>query len=67
LRRCWAPEAAAYPAQMKGESWVATDIQFYVTGWNTKLVEKGEEPKSFEVLASGKWKGVLMGERKFLR
>jgi iron(III) transport system substrate-binding protein len=57
-----APEAAAYPAQMKGDSWVATDTQFFVAGWNTKLVKNGEEPKSFEDLASVKWKGVLMGE-----
>ena len=57
-----APEAAAYPAQMKGDSWVATDTQFFVAGWNTNLVKTGEEPKSFEDFASTKWQGVLMGE-----
>lgn len=56
------PEAAAYPAQMKGEYWVATDIQFYIAGWNTGLVKKGEEPTSFEDLANPKWKGALMAE-----
>jgi iron(III) transport system substrate-binding protein len=56
------PEAAAYPAQMKGDSWVATDIQFFIAGWNTNVVKKDEEPKSFEDLGSGKWKGALMGE-----
>ena len=56
------PEAAAYPAQMKGEVWVATDTQFYVAGWNTTLVKKGDEPKSFEDLANAKWKDNLMGE-----
>jgi iron(III) transport system substrate-binding protein len=56
------PEAVAYPAQMKSEFWVATDTQFYVTGWNTHLVKKGEEPKNFEDLAQPKWKNSLMGE-----
>ena len=42
------PEAAAYPAQLKGDLWVATDTQFYIAGWNTNLVKKGEEPKSYE-------------------
>ena len=45
------PEAAAYPAQLKGDLWVATDTQFYIAGWNTTLVKKGEEPKSYEDLA----------------
>ena len=26
------PEAAAYPAQLKGDLWVATDTQFYIAG-----------------------------------
>ena len=56
------PEAAVYPVQMKGEYWVATDTQYYIAGWNTGLVKKGEEPKSFEDLANPKWKGNLMGE-----
>ena len=56
------PEAAAYPAQMKSDFWIATDTQFYIAGWNTNLVKKGEEPKSFEDLANPKWKDSLMGE-----
>jgi iron(III) transport system substrate-binding protein len=55
-------EAAAYPAQMKSEFWVATDTQFYITGWNTNLVKKGEEPKNFEDLVNPTWKNSLMGE-----
>jgi iron(III) transport system substrate-binding protein len=55
-------EAAAYPPQMKSEVWVATDTQFYITGWNTNLVKKGEEPRNFEDLAHAKWKNSLMGE-----
>ncbi len=56
------PEAAAYPPQLKSENWVATDTQFYVIGWNTNLVKKGEEPKGFEDLVNVKWKDALMGE-----
>ena len=56
------PEAAAYPAQLKGDQWVATDMQFYIAGWNTNLVKKGEEPKNYEELANPKWKDNIMGE-----
>jgi iron(III) transport system substrate-binding protein len=56
------PEASAYPAQMKGELWVATDLQFYIVGWNTGLVKRGEEPKNLEDLANPRWKGAMMGE-----
>ena len=56
------PEAAAYPPQMKGEQWIATDTQYYIIGWNTNLVKKGEEPKGFEDLANPKWKENIMGE-----
>jgi iron(III) transport system substrate-binding protein len=56
------PEASAYPAQMKSEVWIATDTQFYIAGWNTNLVKKGEEPKGFEDLANPKWQSSLMGE-----
>ena len=56
------PEAAAYPANMKSDFWVATDTQFYITGWNTNLVKRGDEPKSFEDLTSSKWKSNLIGE-----
>jgi ABC-type Fe3+ transport system substrate-binding protein len=56
------PEAAAYPAQMKSDFWVATDSQFYIAGRNTNLVKKGEEPKNFEALANAKWKDSPMGE-----
>lgn len=56
------PEAAPYPAQLKGELWVATDTQFYIAGWNTNLVKKGDEPKTYEDLANPKWKENIMGE-----
>ncbi len=56
------PEAAAYPAHFKTDVWLATDTQYFIIGWNTNLVKRGEEPKGFEDLANPKWKGSLMGE-----
>jgi iron(III) transport system substrate-binding protein len=58
------PEAAAYPSQFKSEVWIATDTQYFIIGWNTNLVKKGEEPKGFEDLVNPKWKGALMGESR---
>jgi iron(III) transport system substrate-binding protein len=58
------PEAAAFPANMKSEYWVATDTQFYIAGWNTNLVKKGDEPRSFEELGNPKWKDLMMGEAR---
>jgi iron(III) transport system substrate-binding protein len=56
------PEAAAYPALLKGSEWVATDTQFFIAGWNTALVKKGEEPAQFEDFADPKWKGKMIAE-----
>ena len=58
------PEAAVYPQQMKSDVWVATDTQYYIIGWNTTLVKKGEEPKSFEDLINPKWKSNLRAESR---
>lgn len=58
------PETAAYPANLKADTWIATDTQYFVIGWNTNLVKKGEDPKVFEDLANPKWKGALMGESR---
>jgi iron(III) transport system substrate-binding protein len=56
------PEAAAYPSTLKGAEWVATDTQFFIAGWNTGLVKKGDEPKQFEDFADPKWKGKMIAE-----
>ena len=56
------PEMAAFPAALKSDYWFATDTQFFITGWNTDLVKRGDEPKNFEDLANPKWKDKLMGE-----
>jgi iron(III) transport system substrate-binding protein len=56
------PEAAAYPAMLKGAEWVATDTQYFIAGWNTSLVKGGDEPKQFEDFGDPKWKGKLIAE-----
>ena len=40
------PEAAAYPANLKGSFWVANNLIFFVGAWNTDKVKK-EEGRSF--------------------
>jgi hypothetical protein len=42
------PEAAAYPAGMKGPDWIATDTEYFIAAWNTSRVKKGDEPRTFE-------------------
>jgi iron(III) transport system substrate-binding protein len=56
------PEAAAYPANLKGTFWLAADMVIITAAWNTGLIKKGDEPKQFDDLADGKWKGKLIAE-----
>ncbi|HEX9453984.1 MAG TPA: extracellular solute-binding protein, partial [Candidatus Binatia bacterium] len=56
------PEAAAYPAELKGTTWVASDLIYIVPAWNTAQVKKEEEPKQFEDFADPRWKGRLIAE-----
>lgn len=44
------------------EGWTATRFNLFAPSWNTKLVPKGEEPKSWEELADPKWDGKLSME-----
>lgn len=56
------PEAAEYPEGLKGSFWVAGDVQFFIVAWNTNLVKKEEEPKSFEDMGDPRWKNRLIAE-----
>ena len=56
------PEAAEYPDGLKGPFWVAADVQFFIVAWNTNLVKKDEEPKSFDDLGDPRWKNRLIAE-----
>lgn len=56
------PEAADYPDNLKTTHLVASNLIFLIAAWNTNLVKKGEEPKSFDDFADPKWKGKLIAE-----
>ena len=56
------PEAAEYPAELKGTTWVATDLIYIVAAWNTTKVKKQEEPKQFDDFADPRWKNQLIAE-----
>jgi iron(III) transport system substrate-binding protein len=56
------PEAGEYPDNLKGSYWIANNLIFLIGAWNTNLVKKGDEPRSFEDFADPKWKGRLIAE-----
>lgn len=56
------PEAAEYPDAFKGSHWIANNFIFFIGAWNTNLVKRGEEPKTFEDFADPRWKGKLIAE-----
>jgi iron(III) transport system substrate-binding protein len=55
------PEAKAYHQDFKGKDglWTAFTLQYYVLGYNTKLVPLKEAPKSWEDLLDPRWKGKM--------
>ena len=56
------PEAAAYPADLKGSYWLANNLIYTTGAWNTEKVKKGEEPKALEDFADPRWKDRLIAE-----
>ena len=52
----------AFPKELKGTNWVATDLIYIVPAWNTAKVKKEEEPKQFEDFADPQWKGRVIAE-----
>lgn len=56
------PEYSAYPINMKGPYWVASNLQFIVLAWNTNLLKKADEPRRIDDLADAKYKGLLVAE-----
>jgi iron(III) transport system substrate-binding protein len=60
------PEAESYPANLKGTFWLASDLVIITAAWNTKLVNKADEPKQFDDFADPKWKGKIIGEPRDL-
>lgn len=60
------PEASEYPAGLKGSFWIASDLQYFIAAWNTNLVKKDEEPKSYDDFLLPRWKGRLIAEPRDL-
>src|SRR4026207_1322484 len=56
------PEADAYPKELKGTGWVASDLIYIVPAWNATKVKKEEEPKQFEDFADARWKNRIIAE-----
>ncbi|MSP39644.1 MAG: extracellular solute-binding protein [Deltaproteobacteria bacterium] len=56
------PEAADYPANLRGSYWSANNLIFFVGAWNTAQVKKDEEPKFLDDFGDPRWKGRLIAE-----
>jgi iron(III) transport system substrate-binding protein len=54
-------EATAYPAKFREpkDFWTGVSANYYVIGYNTKLVPKSEAPRDWKDLLQAKWKGRL--------
>jgi iron(III) transport system substrate-binding protein len=58
----WMPDAAKdYPPQRKDPEgyWVAANLLFLTPGFNTNLVPRGSEPRSYQALLDPKWRGKM--------
>src|SRR5262245_50365541 len=60
------PESSEYPEGLKGAFWTASDLQYFVAAWNTNLVKKEEEPKTYDDFVNPRWKGRLIAEPRDL-
>jgi iron(III) transport system substrate-binding protein len=60
------PESSAYPEGLKGPFWTSSDLQYFVAAWNTSLVKKNEEPKTYDDFVDSRWKGRLIAEPRDL-
>jgi ABC-type Fe3+ transport system substrate-binding protein len=59
----WLPEAAkTYPALYRDPEgyWVASHIFINTPGYNTALIPKGSEPKTYQDLLDPKWRGKIV-------
>lgn len=60
------PESTAYPQGLSGSYWTASDLQYFIAAWNTNLVKKEEEPKTYDDFLHPRWKGRLIAEPRDL-
>ena len=62
----WLPDSAArLPAQYVDRDgyWVATNLYVLTPGYNTSLIPKGTEPRTYQDLLDPKWKGKMAWSR----
>src|SRR6266403_3238349 len=62
LQRFYSPMLAEYPADLKDAQgfWGTTNLYFFATGYNTRMVKPNEVPKTYEDLLNPRWKGQMM-------
>ena len=62
LQRFYSPQFAEYPAELRDAQgfWGATNLYFFATGYNTRMVKPTDVPKSYEDLLNPRWKGQMM-------
>src|SRR6266511_233945 len=62
LQRFSSPVLAEYPADLKDAQgyWGTTNLYFFATGYNTRMVKLNEVPKTYEDLLNPRWKGQMM-------
>jgi ABC-type Fe3+ transport system substrate-binding protein len=62
LQRFYSPMLAEYPADLKDAQgfWGTTNLYFFATGYNTRMVKPNELPKTYEDLLNPRWKGQMM-------
>lgn len=55
------PEASGYPAGFREPNylWTAVSANYYVIGYNTRLISKTEAPQDWENLLHPSWKGKI--------
>jgi ABC-type Fe3+ transport system substrate-binding protein len=63
LVEAWKPDSAKdWPSEVADPDgwWVATNVYVLTPGFNTELVKKGTEPKTYDDLLDPKWKGKFV-------
>jgi len=62
LQRFHSPMFADYPTELKDAQgfWGATNLYFFATGYNSRMVKANEVPKTYDDLLNPRWKGQMM-------
>jgi ABC-type Fe3+ transport system substrate-binding protein len=62
LQRFYSPMLADYPTDLKDPQgfWGTTNLYFFASGYNTRMIKLTEVPKTYEDLLNPRWKGQMM-------